>query len=148
MTHLDSFRLLSDNEGVISAGIDIGSINTKVVLYDRAQKAIIGLCCEATGYKPKLAGETSFRHCLSATGLDESEIGPVIATGYGRHSSRVAREAITEISALATGVRYLFPDARTIFDIGGQDSKVIWLDASGKVRNFAMNDRCAAGTGN
>jgi predicted CoA-substrate-specific enzyme activase len=132
---------------VITAGIDIGSVNTKVVFYDSARQSIIHYCVELTGLKPKLAGETSFRHCLKATGLDEKQIGQVIATGYGRHAVRFARESITEISAMARGIHQLFPGARTVFDIGGQDSKVVRLDASGKVKSFVMNDRCAAGTG-
>ena len=132
---------------MISAGIDIGSINTKVVLYDDDRSVVIHQCCEPTGFKPKLAGESTFRHCLRATALSEKEIGWIVATGYGRHTVRFARESITEISALARGVHYLFPDVRTVFDIGGQDSKVVALDPTGKVRSFAMNDRCAAGTG-
>jgi predicted CoA-substrate-specific enzyme activase len=132
---------------VITAGIDIGSVNTKVVFYDSVRRTVIHFCVEPTGLRPKLAGETSFRHCLKATGLDEKAVKPVVATGYGRHAVRFAQESITEISAMARGVLHLFPDARTIFDIGGQDSKVVRLDPGGKVKSFVMNDRCAAGTG-
>jgi predicted CoA-substrate-specific enzyme activase len=132
---------------VIAAGIDIGSVNTKVVFYDSERKSVIHYCVEPTGLKPKVAGEASFRHCLKAAGLDEKGIEQVVATGYGRHAVRFARESITEISAMARGIHYLFPRARTVFDIGGQDSKVVRLDTEGKVRSFVMNDRCAAGTG-
>ena len=73
----------------------------------------------------------------------------VVATGYGRHLAQkhFAHEVITEIKAHALGARYYFPDCRTIVDIGGQDSKVIALDEAGRVSNFQMNDKCAAGTG-
>lgn len=73
----------------------------------------------------------------------------VVATGYGRHLLRehLPCEVITEIKAHARGARYFFPEARTIIDIGGQDSKVISLDKDGKVINFLMNEKCAAGTG-
>ena len=73
----------------------------------------------------------------------------IIATGYGRHFARddFADSVITEIKAHAIGTRHLFDDCRTIVDIGGQDSKVIALDESGRVNDFQMNDRCAAGTG-
>jgi predicted CoA-substrate-specific enzyme activase len=153
---------------VISAGIDIGSINTKVVFIqevlgplspgpsspgprtkDETTKdiSIIHSCCEPTGFKPRLAGETVFRHCLKATGLSEKDVGHVTATGYGRHTVRFAQHVVTEISALARGTHHVFPDVHTVFDIGGQDSKALQLDDSGKVRHFVMNDRCAAGTG-
>jgi (R)-2-hydroxyacyl-CoA dehydratese activating ATPase len=132
---------------MICAGIDIGSINTKVVFYDSERRVMVHHCVEPTGFKPRVAGESTFRHCLKATGLSEKEIGPVVSTGYGRHTVRFARESVTEISALARGVHHSFPDVRTVFDIGGQDSKVVALDAAGRVRSFAMNDRCAAGTG-
>ena len=130
-----------------TAGIDVGSVNTKVVFYDSERREVLHYCVEPTGLKPRQAGETAFRHCLKATGLSERDIGPVVATGYGRHAVRFARESITEISAMARGVRHLFPDAQTVFDIGGQDSKVVRLEPGGRIRSFVMNDRCAAGTG-
>lgn len=73
----------------------------------------------------------------------------VIATGYGRHLAleHFAGDVITEIKAHALGARYFFPDCRTVLDVGGQDSKVIALDERGRVANFQMNDKCAAGTG-
>lgn len=73
----------------------------------------------------------------------------IIATGYGRHLAQkhFAEDVITEIKAHAIGARYFFPACRTVLDVGGQDSKVIALDGSGKVANFHMNDKCAAGTG-
>jgi predicted CoA-substrate-specific enzyme activase len=71
----------------------------------------------------------------------------VVATGYGRHAIRFADTTDTEITSHARGVRRLAPEARTIIEIGGQDSKVISLEDGGRVRDFGMNDRCAAGTG-
>lgn len=73
----------------------------------------------------------------------------VSATGYGRHLAQkhFAQKVITEIKAHALGARHLFPDCRTILDVGGQDSKVIALDEQGRVSQFQMNDKCAAGTG-
>lgn len=73
----------------------------------------------------------------------------LVATGYGRHAARAkfAQEVITEIKAYAIGACYLYPDARTILDIGGQDTKVILLDEEGKVADFQMNEKCSAGTG-
>jgi predicted CoA-substrate-specific enzyme activase len=73
----------------------------------------------------------------------------IVATGYGRHLAQkhFAGDVITEIKAHALGARYFFPGCMTVLDVGGQDSKVISLDESGKVVNFQMNDKCAAGTG-
>ena len=81
--------------------------------------------------------------------LEGREFARLVATGYGRHSARAkfADEVITEIKAYSLGARYLFKDARTILDIGGQDTKVILLDEAGKVIDFQMNEKCSAGTG-
>lgn len=78
-----------------------------------------------------------------------SEYEKIIATGYGRHAARndFAAEVITEIKAHAAGARHIFPGCRSVLDIGGQDSKVIILNDRGRVADFLMNDRCAAGTG-
>lgn len=132
---------------MITAGIDVGSVNTKVVFLDSESGKVVHFCVARTGLRPKVAGEVNFRHCLEATGLKPEAVGHVVATGYGRHAVMFAQGAITEISAMARGTSRLFPDARTIVDIGGQDSKVVRLEPGGKVKSFAMNDRCAAGTG-
>jgi len=71
----------------------------------------------------------------------------VVATGYGRNSVRVADRAVTEITCHAAGAVFLRPGVRTVIDIGGQDSKIIVLEENGRVKDFAMNDKCAAGTG-
>jgi predicted CoA-substrate-specific enzyme activase len=132
---------------VTTAGIDVGSVNTKVVFLESESGRVMHFCVAPTGLKPKIAGEAVFQQCLAATGLKPEAVGRVVATGYGRHAARFAQETVTEISAMARGVFRLFPDARTILDIGGQDSKVVRLEAGGRVKSFVMNDRCAAGTG-
>ena len=71
----------------------------------------------------------------------------VISTGYGRRAVKCANEAVTEISCHARGVNLLKPEAKTVIDIGGQDSKVIEIEGKGNIGNFVMNDKCAAGTG-
>ncbi len=80
-------------------------------------------------------------------GWTRPQISGIVATGYGRNAIRFADTTITEITCHARGVHHLAPDARTVIEIGGQDSKVIALEDGGRVRDFAMNDRCAAGTG-
>ena len=117
-------------------GIDIGSIYTKGILYDGEIK---GQYVLKTRLKPKAAIEELKRNL---PGYDK-----IVATGYGRALVTDADFVITEISAFAHGATFYTPNARTIIDIGGQDSKIIKL-RNGKLDRFIMNDRCAAGTGN
>jgi predicted CoA-substrate-specific enzyme activase len=84
---------------------------------------------------------------LEKAGAVGSDIGSIVATGYGRESVANKSRTVTEITCHAKGAHALFPDARSVIDIGGQDSKAISLDANGAVRKFEMNDKCAAGTG-
>ena len=94
-----------------------------------------------------LAEETVPPTCSRKNGIDRQQVRAVVATGYGRKLISVADRTITEITCQAWGVRQCMPQARTIIDIGGQDSKVVRLQANGTVADFVMNDRCAAGTG-
>jgi predicted CoA-substrate-specific enzyme activase len=130
---------------MITAGIDIGSITTKAAVMN--DSGLLDLWVIPTGFNARQAGEEIFEQIICGLGLNPSVVGGVVATGYGRKSVTFAQKAVTEITCHATGVYYLDPTIRTIIDIGGQDSKVILLDESGKVRDFAMNDKCAAGTG-
>lgn len=133
---------------MIQCGIDIGSVNTKLVLYDRERGTIRCRRVEPTGLKPRETAERVFQSCLAEAGLTPAELKAVVATGYARHAAGFAGMSITEIRAAAAGVRSRHPECRTVVDIGGQDSKVIALADDGRVREFVMNDRCAAGTGN
>lgn len=128
------------------AGIDIGSLSTEAVLLD-ADVRVAGAAIVATGASTRKACEEALSRALSIAGADASCIAYTISTGYGRESVAAADRKVTEISCHARGARHLFPEARTVLDIGGQDSKVIRLSADGKVVDFAMNDKCAAGTG-
>lgn len=94
-----------------------------------------------TGPERALAG------ALEAAGVKIEDIEKIVATGYGRIQFNRADEQVSEITCHARGVHFLVPGVRTIIDIGGQDAKVIKLAADGKVVNFAMNEKCAAGTG-
>lgn len=130
---------------MISLGIDIGSRNTKIVLYEATQGIILHSAWQATETSPRRGVEA----LLKDAGEAASEIRPeaTACTGYGRKLYSDTARLFSEISCHAAGVRYFYPGARTIIDIGGQDSKIITLEAGGKVRDFAMNDKCAAGTG-
>ena len=128
-----------------TAGIDIGSISTKAVIMRNGQ--LLASRVMLTGYNAENAGKKVFDAVLDDLQISASAITRMVATGYGRKSLAMADKSITEIMCHATGARYLNPLIRSIIDIGGQDSKAILLDDHGKVANFAMNDKCAAGTG-
>lgn len=128
-----------------TAGIDIGSITTKAAVMEDGH--IIGTNVAFTGYNATLAGKTIFESLLDDLGLGASSIEKIISTGYGRGSVKFADKSMTEIICHGAGAHFLNPDIRTIVDIGGQDSKALIVDAHGKVKDFVMNDKCAAGTG-
>ncbi|MCK7507169.1 MAG: acyl-CoA dehydratase activase [Desulfobacterales bacterium] len=128
-----------------TAGIDIGSITAKAAIVEDG--GILGTKIIFTGYNAEAAGVKVYEDLLSESGLDTSSIAKIVSTGYGRNSVKFADKTFTEIMAHAAGAYLLNPKIRTIIDIGGQDSKAIALDEKGKVRNFVMNDKCAAGTG-
>jgi predicted CoA-substrate-specific enzyme activase len=132
---------------MICAGIDAGSRTTKVVLLDGAGRDVVAAGVIDQGIEQDALAESLLDRLLRENGLDRSRLGPVVATGYGRKLIRVADAAITEITCQAWGVRHHMPEARTIIDIGGQDSKLLRLRADGTIGDFVMNDRCAAGTG-
>lgn len=131
---------------MIVAGIDIGSITTDALLFDQ-EKGIAGYVILQTGADSRKVAEVAVDKVLAELGRDRSELAFVVATGCGRKRALLAKETITEITCIAKGVNYLFPEARTIVDIGGQDTKAVRIDARGRVVEFEMNDKCAAGTG-
>ena len=130
---------------MITIGIDVGSISTKAAAIK--DSVLIGEKIIATGYNTRNAGRKIFEQILSNLDLSASSIACVVATGYGRNSVDFANKVVTEITCHAKGARYLDSKVRTVIDIGGQDSKVIVMHETGKVKDFVMNDKCAAGTG-
>jgi len=132
---------------MICAGIDAGSRAIKIVLIDATSPQVIAKGLADQGVEQdKLASEL-FESVLKSKAINKKDVAAIVATGYGRNAVSIADTTITEITCHAVGVRQLVPKAMTVIDIGGQDSKLLRLDTSGKVRDFAMNDRCAAGTG-
>ncbi len=128
------------------AGIDSGSTSTDVVVMDRDRR-ICGSAIVPTGQGAGSGAEKALAQALEAAGLTRGDLSRVVSTGYGRESVADGGRTITEISCHARGAHFLCPKARTVIDIGGQDSKVIALGEDGSVQNFVMNDKCAAGTG-
>lgn len=131
---------------MITAGVDIGSRTTKAVIIDGNNK-ILSDAIDLTGIRPAQTGNEVLMQAQRKANISREDISQIVVTGYGRVSAAFADKAITEITCHAKGVHFLAPSVNTIIDIGGQDSKVIRLDETGKVADFAMNDRCAAGTG-
>ncbi len=131
---------------MLTLGIDIGSLSTDAVLVNE-KREIVAYEVIATGASSKKACDKIFKHILDVTKLEAKDLDYIVATGYGRIKVPFANEVVTEITCHAKGANHFFPDARTVIDIGGQDSKAIKLDAKGNVLDFSMNDKCAAGTG-
>ena len=130
---------------MITVGIDIGSITSKAALLKGGE--IAGSTVILSGYDGGASSTEVFNQLLQVAGISASQVERVVSTGYGRNNVKFADKVITEISCHGAGAHFLDPDVRTIIDIGGQDSKALSIDASGKVKDFAMNDKCAAGTG-
>jgi len=132
---------------MIFAGIDAGSRAIKVALWDGDTHSWIGRGLRDQGVRQEALIQSLLQDLLAEQGLAPEDIGRMVATGYGRAKVRFADAAVTEITCHAVGVYHLCPGTRMVIDIGGQDSKVIWLSEEGRVMDFVMNDRCAAGTG-
>lgn len=129
---------------MLTAGIDIGSMATKAVIFDGEVR---GEAVVPTGWEPREAGLRALREALAGAGLPEGRVERVVGTGYGRVSLPIFDRKVTEITCHARGAHHLNAGTRTVIDIGGQDSKVIALNHDGSVADFIMNDKCAAGTG-
>jgi (R)-2-hydroxyacyl-CoA dehydratese activating ATPase len=128
------------------AGIDVGSVTTKVVIVSDEGK-LLGSATIPTGFSVAKATDQALDQALKSASLNSDSINRIVATGYGRNLVTFANEKITEITCHARGAYKRIGKALTLIDIGGQDSKVIAINNSGKVDKFLMNDKCSAGTG-
>ncbi len=127
-------------------GVDFGSTTAKTVILD-VNGRVVASCVTHMGAVSDEGVKASINGALEQAGISQEEIGRTVSTGYGRRMLEVADKTFTEITCHARGAVALVPEARLVIDIGGQDSKVISVDSNGLVAQFAMNDRCAAGTG-
>lgn len=131
---------------MLVAGVDVGSTQTKaIILNENAEIVARGIV--NTGANVVKAAEKAFQSSRQSAKLEEWDVAYVVGTGYGRYKVLFGDTQITEISCHARGANFLFPNTRTILDIGGQDTKGIRINEKGEVVDFAMNDKCAAGTG-
>ena len=136
---------VNKKNGRIVAGVDVGAATAKAVILEN--NSILTSSVIPTGFSAAGAGEIVTNKALEEAGLVMGDLAYVVSTGYGRRAVSFANKVLTEIICHAAGVSWLIAEARSIIDIGGQDSKVIGLDDRGNVTNFVMNDKCAAGTG-
>ena len=131
---------------MLVAGVDVGSTMTKAALLDE-NKLVRGLAMVDTGANVVRAAERAFRAALAEAGLEDWDVSFTVGTGYGRYRVPFGDLQVTEISCHAKGASFLFPGTHTILDMGGQDTKAIRISETAEVKDFAMNDKCAAGTG-
>jgi (R)-2-hydroxyacyl-CoA dehydratese activating ATPase len=127
-------------------GVDFGSTTAKTVILDLKGNIV----AQSVAHMGAVSGngvKQSMKDALELAGLTQADIGRTVSTGYGRRMLDEADKNYTEITCHARGAVAMVPGARLVIDIGGQDSKVISVDSNGLVAQFAMNDRCAAGTG-
>lgn len=132
---------------MICAGVDAGSRSTKVVVFDSEKRAILARGIVDQGLEQERLASNLLERLCGESRIRREDLAAIVATGYGRNAVRFADTTITEITCHARGVHHLDPTARTVVEIGGQDSKCITLEDGGRVRDFSMNDRCAAGSG-
>jgi predicted CoA-substrate-specific enzyme activase len=129
----------------VSAGVDIGSTASKVVIL--GDEGIVGQIIGPSTTDPARTAREIYERALEMAGVTREEVAMVVGTGYGRTLVPFADHNVSEITCHGRGAHFLRPSTRTVIDIGGQDTKVISLDGRGDLLDFAMNDKCAAGTG-
>ncbi len=131
---------------IYTAGIDIGSTYTKVVILSEDDE-IIAKNIAPTGFKLTEIAEKTYKETLADAKLKEDDVSYIIATGFGRHQATISDTQVTDLTASARGANFFYPNTRTVLDIGGQTMKASRLTDKAKVKSFRLNDKCAAGTG-
>jgi len=132
--------------GIVSAGVDVGSVSTQAVIMVDGELYAYGNM--RTGSDSPNSANNAMNWALEGTGMTLDDINYCVGTGYGRVNVPMSQRAITEIACHARGANFIYgPTVRTVLDMGGQDCKIIRCDEKGKVSTFLMNDKCAAGTG-
>jgi benzoyl-CoA reductase subunit A len=130
----------------VTVGIDVGSVSSQAVIMVDGEIFAFGNM--RTGSDSPNSARNALNFALQTTGMTEERIDYCVGTGYGRVNVPMADRSVTEIACHARGAHLIFgPEVRTVLDVGGQDIKAIRCDEKGKVTNFLMNDKCAAGTG-
>ncbi len=130
---------------IFTMGIDVGSTSSKCIIIKNGtellEKSLIPIGTGTSG------PERVVRQLLDSSGMRLEDFSYILSTGYGRNTCKISNSEMSELSCHAKGACFLFPDAHTVIDVGGQDAKVMRIGTNGILENFVMNDKCAAGTG-
>jgi benzoyl-CoA reductase subunit D len=130
---------------MITAGIDCGAKNAKTILWKDGEA--IGKAQVLTGFDPKKAVNESLVIAVREAGITRDDIQHIAGTGSGKNLIEVADRVINDIQGMAKGAGFLFPNARTVVDVGAEEGRAVKIDANGNVEDFAVNEKCAAGAG-
>lgn len=130
---------------MITAGIDMGAKYVKVLLLKDGE--ILMRASESAGFEPLEAADNAYDKALSQAGLTRNDVSFICATGAGRSAVPFANDTVTEVSASAKGAMYFHPSVRTVIEVGAEEGRAVKCDESGKVLDFAINEKCAAGAG-
>jgi len=130
---------------MITAGVDCGAKNVKVVILKDGE--IIGKGIKLAGMNTNAAAEEAFQQALAQAGLTRDDVAKVTTTGAGKNEPTFEHEIVTEVGADARGIHALHPEVRTIIDVGAEEGRAIKVNEAGKVVDFAINEKCAAGAG-
>ncbi|MDY6855984.1 MAG: acyl-CoA dehydratase activase [Thermodesulfobacteriota bacterium] len=131
---------------MITVGIDIGARNSQVTIL-KDDREILALASALTAFDQEVSAEQALNKACQDAGISVDEINQFISTGVGRSFAPHNPKQVTEITAATKGAHFLFPTARTTIDVGAEEGRAIKLDASGSVKDFAVNEKCAAGAG-
>ncbi len=130
---------------MITAGIDMGAKNIRVLILKDGE--VIARAEHTAGFETEESARAAFAKALEQAGVTEDRIDKIVATGAGRESAPLATESVTDVGAAARGAKEVLPQAHTIIDVGAEEGRAIKTDGNGKVMDFAVNEKCAAGAG-
>jgi benzoyl-CoA reductase subunit D len=130
---------------MITAGVDCGSKNVRVVVVRDGE--VVAQAMVPAGMDTAKAAEDAYHMALAEAGIAAGDVEKVVATGAGKNEPEFRNDVVTDVGADARGAIHLFPEARTVIDVGAEEGRAIKIDAQGKVVDFAINEKCAAGAG-
>lgn len=130
---------------MITAGIDCGAKNTKTIILKNGE--IIGKGMVLTGFEQEKAVEESLEQAAKDAGISKDDVQKIYATGSGSKTVKMADDTLNDIQAMPKGAHFFFPNARTVADVGAEEARAAKIDEMGNPVDFAINDKCAAGTG-
>ena len=130
---------------MITAGIDAGSKNTKIIILK--DDVVLSMASVLSGFDQEQSAEQALKSALDNAKISREEIKHITVTGAGMEAISFANDNVTTITANGRGTNFIFPSVRTVIDIGAEEGLVIRIDEKGKVKDFGINEKCAAGAG-